>query len=68
LENFRNKSLPFPDNLFLNFAIIIEQKSMNVSLDSEEDNDNNIYYFILSVLFIGLSIYSKIKFNDAEQR
>jgi len=52
----------------LNFAIIIEQKSMNVSLDSEEDNDNNIYYFILSVLFIGLSIYSKIKFNDAEQR
>jgi len=53
---------------FLKFAMIIEQKSMNISLDSEKNYDNNIYYFILSALFGGRSIYSKIKLNDGEQR
>jgi len=48
--------------------MIIEQKSLDVSLDSEKDYDNNIYYFILSALLGGLSIYSKIKDNDGEQR
>jgi len=30
--------------------MIIEQKFLDVSLDSEKDYDNNIYYFILSAL------------------
>jgi len=33
--------------------MIIEQKSLDVSLDSEKDYDNNIYYFILSALLGG---------------
>ena len=41
---------------------------MDVSLDSEKDYDNNIYYFILSALLGGRSIYGKIKLNDVEQR
>jgi len=68
LENYRNKSLPFLDDLFLKFAMIIEQKSLNVSLDSEKDYNNNIYYFILSALLGRRSIYEKIKPNDKEQR
>ena len=52
----------------MKFAMIIEQKSLNVSLDSEKDYDNNIYYFILSALLDGHSIYEKIKVNDGEQR
>lgn len=68
LENYRNKSLPFLDDLFLKFAMIIEQKSLDVSTDSEKDYDNNIYYFILSALLGGRSIYEKIKLNDGEQR
>jgi len=48
--------------------MIIEQKSLDVSLDSEKDYDNNIYYYILSALLGGRSIYSKIKVNDGEQR
>jgi len=68
LENYRNKSLPFLDDLFLKFAMIIEQKSLDVSLNSEKDYDNNIYYFILSALLGGHSIYSKIKVNDGKQR
>jgi len=68
LENYRNKYLPFLDDLFLKFAMIIEQKYLNVSLDSEKDYDNNIYYFILSALLGGSSIYEKIKLNDGEQR
>ena len=40
----------------------------DVSLDSEKDYDNNIYYFILSALLGGRLIYSKIKVNDGEQR
>jgi len=53
---------------FLKFAMIIEQKSLDVSLDSEKDYDNNIYYFILSALLGGRSLYEKIKVNDGEQR
>jgi len=48
--------------------MIIEQKSLDVSLDSEKDYDNNIYYFILSALLGGRSIYKKIKVYDEEQR
>ena len=48
--------------------MIIEQKSLDVSLDSEKVYDNNIYYFILSALLGGRSIYSKIKVNDGERR
>ena len=65
---YRNKSLPFLDDLFLKFAMIIEQKSLDVSLDLEKDYDNNIYYYILSALLGGRSIYSKIKVNDGEER
>ena len=57
LENCNNKSLPFLGDLFLKFAMIIEQKSLDVSLDSEKDYDNNIYYFILNALLGGRSIY-----------
>jgi len=53
LENYRNKSLPFLDDLFLKFPMIIEQKSLDVSLDSEKDYDINIYYYILSALLGG---------------
>ena len=52
----------------MKFSLIIEQKSLDVSLDSEKDYDNNIYYFILSALLGGRSIYEKIKLNDGEQR
>ena len=68
LENYRNKSLPFLDDIFLKFAMVIEQKSLDVSLDLEKDYDNNIYYYILSALLGGRSIYSKIKVNDGEER
>jgi len=51
----------------LKFTIIIEHKSLDVSLDSEKDYDNNIYYFILSALLGGRLIYEKIKLNDGEQ-
>ena len=50
--------------------MIIEQKSLNISLDldSEKDYVDIIYYFILSALLGGRSIYSKIKVKDGEQR
>ena len=41
--------------------MIIEQKSLDVSLDSEKDYDNNIYYYIFSTFLSGRSIYSKLK-------
>ena len=63
MENYRNKSLPFLDDLFLKFALITEQKSLDVSLDSEKDYDNNIYYYILSALLGGRSIHKKKKLN-----
>jgi len=53
LENYKNKFLPFLEDLFLKFAMIIEPKSLDVSLDSKKDYNGNIYYFILSALLGG---------------
>jgi len=39
--------------------LIIEEKSFDISLDSEKDYDNNIYYFILSGLLGGGVQYMK---------
>jgi hypothetical protein len=39
--------------------MIIEQISLDVSLDSEKDYDNNIYYIILSALLGRRSMYEK---------
>jgi len=42
--------------------MIIEQKSLDVSLDSEKDYDNNIYYFIIELLFlVGVQYIQKLK-------
>ena len=51
-----------------NTTMVIEQKSFDVSLYTEKDYDNNIYYFKLSVLLGGSSIYENIKLNNGEQR
>ena len=64
LENYRNDSLPFLDDFFLKFALIIEQKSLDVSFDSEKDYDNNIYYFILSALLGGAFNIFKIIISE----
>jgi len=44
--------------------MIIEQRYLDVSLDSEKDYDHNIYYFYIEYS----SIYEKTKVNDGEQR
>ena len=64
LENYRNKSLPFLDDLFLKFAMIIEQKSLNVSFDSEKDYDNNIIISIIIYclhFLVGVQYIQKLK-------
>jgi len=70
LENYRNKFFTFSRwSLFEVCNDNWTKKSLNVSLDSEKDyDDNNIYYYILSTLLGGRSIYSKIKVIDGEQK
>jgi len=46
----------------------LNRNPWNVSLDSEKEYDNNIYYFILSALLGERSIYDKFKLSDGEQR
>ena len=48
--------------------MVISQKSFRLIMVLDKDYDNNIYYFILSALLDGRSIYEKIKLNDGEQR
>eukprot|EP00833_Pecoramyces_ruminatium_P010953 jgi/Orpsp1_1/1184985/evm.model.c7180000091845.2 len=66
--NFRNEYLFFIDDMAVNFSLIIAQKSLDVSLDSEKDYEDNINYFILSALLGGRSIYKKLKLENGEQR
>eukprot|EP00833_Pecoramyces_ruminatium_P002957 jgi/Orpsp1_1/1176989/evm.model.c7180000059745.1 len=67
--NFRNKYLFFIDDMAVNFTlIIVQQKSLDVSLDSEWDYEDNIYYFKLSALLGGCSIHEKLKLENGEQR
>jgi len=54
---------------FLKYAMIIDQKSLDVSLDSEKGIMIIIFIVLYWVLFLaGRSIYEKIKVNDVEQK
>ncbi|KAG4097676.1 hypothetical protein H8356DRAFT_1330836 [Neocallimastix lanati (nom. inval.)] len=64
-------------DFFLKFAMIIEQKSLDVSLDSEKDYDNNIYlfyidstsstvpYFVVLFIVLNFNITPKISERSA---
>ena len=54
------ESLPFLDDLFLKFAMIIEQKSLDVSLDSEKDYDNNISKSIENNVYFDSGVCEKV--------
>ncbi|KAG4104979.1 hypothetical protein H8356DRAFT_1418955 [Neocallimastix lanati (nom. inval.)] len=60
---FLTGSLPMIS--FLKFTMIIEPKSLDVSLDSEKDYCNNIYDFILSALLLTISPPGKRSDTDS---
>jgi len=65
LENYRNNSLPFLDDLFLKFAMIIEQKILGCFFRFRK----RIMIIIFIIIILGVcSICEKIKVNDKEKR
>ena len=67
-DEFRSQYISFVDDLFINFSLIKEQKSLNVSTESEKDFEDNINFYILCILLGGSAIFEILDLNMEERR
>ena len=68
LNEIRSQCISFVDDLFINLSIIVRQKSLNVSTDSEKDFEDNINFYVLCILLGGNTIFEILDLNSEERR
>ena len=64
----RDDHLDFTDDLCINDTLINEQKSLNLSLDSEKDDEDNVKFFVLNFLLGGNLELDRFDLNVGERR
>ena len=67
-EEFRQHFIPFVDEIFINFSLIVHEKSLNIPDDKEEDFDDNINFYVLCLLLGGNAVYEILKIGSGERR
>jgi len=65
-EDYREFILGFTNELYSKIVEINRNKSLGISLDTDEDYEDNIYYLMLNVLLDGRYAFDKLK--DVDQR
>ena len=58
----------FVDDLSINFSLIKEQKSLEVSTESEKNFEDNINFYVLCILLGGSAIFEILDLNLEERR
>ncbi len=56
-NDLRSQYISFIDDLFINFSLIVEQKSLDVLTESEKDFEDNINFYVLCILLGGSTIF-----------
>ncbi len=67
-NDLRPQYISFIDDLFINFSLIVEQKSLDVLIESEKDFEDNINFYVLYILLGGSTIFEILDFNSEERR
>jgi len=65
-EYERDDHLDFIDDLCINATLINEQKSLNLSLNSEKDDEDNVKFSVLNFFLGGNLTFDRFDLNDGE--
>ena len=68
LNHLREKFLKFIDGFFIKVTLLVHEKSLEVSEESERDYEDNVNYLIVSSLLGGKRWYKISKMSDGERR
>jgi len=67
-NDIRSQYINFVDDLFINFYLIVEQKSLNISDEYEKNFEDNINFYVLCILLGGNTIFEILDLNLEERK
>ena len=65
-NEYRKQFIPFVDDFFINFSLIIHEKSLNIPYYLENDFENNLNFYVLCLLLDG--IFETFHIRSRERR
>ena len=66
-DEFREQFIPFVDDFFINFSLIIHEKTMNIPDDLENDFEDNLNFYVLCLLLGGNAIFETLRIRSGER-
>jgi len=67
-DEFREQFIPFVDDFFINFSLIVHEKSLNIPDDLENDFEDNLNFYVLCLLLGGNAIFETLRIRSGERR
>ena len=67
-NEFREHFIRFVDDIFINFSLIVHEKSLNIPDNSENDFEDNLNFYVLCLLLGGNAIFEILHISSGERR
>ena len=67
-DEFREQFIPFVDDFFINFSLIVHEKSLNIPDDLENDFEDNLNFYVLYLILGGNAILETLRIRSGERR
>lgn len=67
-DEFREQYIQFVDDIFINFSLIVHEKSLNISDNSEKDFEDNLNFYVLCLLLGGNAVFENLHISSGERR
>jgi len=68
LDEFREQFIPFVDDFFINFSLIVHKKLLNIPGDLENDFEDNLNFYVFGLLLGGNAIFETLCIRLGERR
>ena len=68
LDEFREQFIPFVDDFFINFSLIVHKKLLNIPGDLENDFEDNLNFYVFGLLLGGNAIFETLRIRSGERR
>jgi hypothetical protein len=66
-DEFREQFIPFVDDFFINFSLIVHEKSLNIPDDLENDFEDNLNFYVLCLLLGGNAIFETLRIRSGRE-
>jgi len=67
-DEFRTQFIQFVDDIFINFSLIVHEKSLNILDNSEKDFEDNLNFYVLCLLLGGNAVFENLHIRSGERR